>query len=122
MLPPVQEHFYKKKHSSYKILPAYKKGCENKAKETQMELIYPRKHSKIYLPIDIDGSQGKTIFKVAHRKPETTIFWHLDEGFAGETKLYHEIEVFVKPGKHKLTLVDSKGEIVEADFEVIEKR
>ena len=86
-----------------------------------MQLIYPKSITKIYMPIDFDGKPSQTIFRVAHRQAEATIFWHLDNEFVGSTKTFHQIAVQPSVGKHRLTLVDENGNRLEQKFEIVAK-
>ena len=86
-----------------------------------MEIIYPKNNSKIYIPVDLDGNPGSTVFKVAHRHPGTLVYWHLDDRFIGTTSQVHQMALSPARGMHRLTLVDQDGESVSIGFEVISK-
>ena len=86
-----------------------------------MEIIYPKEATKIYIPVDINGKLSRTVFKVAHRKPETTIYWHLNNEFVGSTAQFHNLELQPSPGKHQLTLVDHDGYSLHQQIEIIKK-
>ena len=101
--------------------PPFKPGCSLENAGRQMELIYPQQDAKIYVPLEIDGSRGKTIFTATHRKPGGKIFWHLDDEFVGTTINYHQMALSPAPGKHLLTIVDENGERVCRAFEILEK-
>jgi penicillin-binding protein 1C len=107
-------------------LPPLRADCQGAvvaaAGNRTMQLIYPREATKIYVPTDLDGKLSKTIFQVAHRKPKTTIYWHLDQEFLGETTTFHQFALQPPPGKHILTLVDKDGNRLEQKFEIIRKR
>jgi len=120
VLPPVQEWYYKRAYSDYKDLPHLASNCGEEDQLT-MRLIYPFNSSIIYVPKEIDGSMGKTVFEIAHRDQQTKIFWHLDDTFLGETETFHQLALSPKPGKHTLVLVDEKGERLEHEFEVLAK-
>lgn len=120
VLPPVQEWYYKRAYSDYKDLPPLASNCGEEDQLT-MRLIYPFNSSIIYVPKEIDGSMGKTVFEIAHRDQQTKIFWHLDDTFLGETETFHQLALSPKPGKHTLVLVDVKGERLEYEFEVLAK-
>jgi penicillin-binding protein 1C len=64
---------------------------------------------------------GKTVFKVAHRNPESTIYWHIDDNYIGCTKTIHQMGFTPSPGVHVLTLVDQTGESISRTFTVIGK-
>lgn len=124
VLPPVEEHYYKSKNPNYRPLPPFRADCAAAAAndtERAMQLIYPKKSTRIYVPIGLDGSQSKTVFKAAHRNPETVVYWHLDNEYVGETQHFHELELSPKVGTHVLTLVDELGNRLVREFEVLGK-
>ena len=121
VLPPAQEWYYKSKNSQYKVLPEYRKDCAPSGKNLAMEFIYPKKSTQIYVPIELDGKTGKTIFEVAHRNPETTVYWHLDDEYLGSTRHFHQMAISPTPGKHFITIVDEHGERLELHFEILDK-
>lgn len=121
VLPPTMEYYYKTKNSTYRILPPYRSDCRSSIQpQKSMEVIYPQQNSKIYIPVELDGKPGKTIFHVAHRNPSNTIFWYLDQSYLGATTNFHEIALNPEPGLHKLTITDEGGEQKQVLFEVIE--
>lgn len=121
VLPPAMEFYYRSKHL-YQPLPPFKPGCDN-AEEPghSMELIYPRPNARIYVPLELDGSRGETVFRATHRNREAKIFWHLDNTFVNTTENFHQLAVRPAPGKHTLTLVDESGEQVQVAFEILSK-
>lgn len=121
VLPPVQENYYKSGNPDYRILPDFRADCREKDPTVSMYLIYPRPDAQIYLPVELDGTNGSVVFEAVHRNRDTKIFWHLDENFAGETREIHQMAFQPVPGRHILTLVDEKGETLKAEFEVLEK-
>lgn len=117
VLPPIQEYYYKKRNSSYKVLPPGL-GQENRA----MEFIYPSKrNTHLYVPLELDGTPGKTIFEIAHRRPDTIVFWHLDGEYLGETKTFHQMGVFPGEGEHELVVVDEEGNVLVSRFTVMRR-
>jgi len=86
-----------------------------------MELIYPVQGAKIYVPLEIDGKRGKTIFTAANRRQGSKIFWHLDDEYIGTTINFHQMAVSPSSGKHLLTIVDENGESISREFEILEK-
>jgi penicillin-binding protein 1C len=84
-------------------------------------LIYPKSITKIYVPVDLDGTSSGTIFRVAHRANDIAIYWHLDNTFIGTTKTFHQLAMTPSVGKHKLTLVDENGNRLEQMFEILKK-
>jgi len=121
VLPPAQEWFYKTKNQQYKTLPPYRKDCITLNRSPVMEFIYPKKSTQIYVPIELDGKTGKTVFEVAHRSTNSIVYWHLDDEYLGYTKGSHQMALSPPAGKHLLILLDEQGERVEQYFEVLKK-
>lgn len=108
VLPPLMEYYYKAQNPFYKPLPPFRSDClgEN---NIVMEFIYPKENNTIFLPKDFDGQTNDLILKVAHSKPETLVFWYLDERYLGSTKDIHEFAMQPKQGEHVITVVDAFG-------------
>lgn len=124
VLPPTMEWYYKKKHSDYRPIPTYRADCFNSpdiVRTKSLSLIYPGRHGRIYIPIELDGNRGKTVFKAAHRDHAATVFWHLDNTYLGATNEIHQMPVSASPGKHVITLIDENGEEVSRKFQVLAK-
>ena len=121
VLPPGQEWYYKSKNPEYRVLPPYRTDCGVTNKSAAMEFIYPKRSMKIYVPVELDGKTGKTIFEVAHRSADAVIYWHLDEDYLGSTKGIHQMALSPDAGKHLITLVDQQGERLELYFEIMQK-
>ncbi len=124
VLPALEEFYYKSKHPDYQVLPPYRKDCLDAghlAKNKPMQLIYPKPRAKIYVPKDLDGAQSSTVFKVAHRTPDTKIYWHINDEYAGATETFHQLKLNPEPGEYRLTLVDANGYRLEEQFEILGK-
>ncbi|GAA3593580.1 penicillin-binding protein 1C [Flavivirga amylovorans] len=108
VLPPLMAHYYKTKNPFYKPLPKFRSDClgENTA---SMEFIYPKENNAIFLPKDFDGNTNDLILKIAHSKPESTLFWYLNDTFIGSTKDIHDMAIMPKQGPHIITVVDKFG-------------
>lgn len=119
VLPPVMEWYYKSKNANYKRLPPFSKDCMGTS-ENNMEIIYPKSLSKIFIPKEISGELGQVIFEVAHRNRSTSIFWHIDNEYIGQTTSFNEMAVQPEVGKHKLSLVDENGETLVKWFTIVE--
>lgn len=122
ILPPVQEWFFKNKNPFYKVLPPYRSDCISGLETRSMDMIYPANNSKLYIPVELNGKPGSAVFKLAHRNPQTKVFWHLDNIFVGTTSQYHQMALAPEKGSHILNLVDEKGENLKVNFEIINKR
>ena len=89
-LPPILEYYYAPLHPEYKPLPPFKNNClqEN---EALLSFIYPKRNEEIILPKDFDETINEVVFKLAHRSPETIVYWYLDSEFIGTTQTFHEL-------------------------------
>ncbi len=41
----------------------------------------------------MDGTPGKVVFEIAHRDPQSKIYWHLDEEYIGFTENLFQMEM-----------------------------
>ncbi len=117
-LPPAMAWFYRSRNPFYQNPPPWKCGC-NPPGEKPIQLIWPDKPSKIYIPKEIDGKLGEVIFEAAHQNPGSTIFWYVDDEYQGETSNIHKMGLQPEFGKHQLFLVDSDGNMLELAFEIL---
>ena len=121
ILTPAMEFYYKQKNADYKLLPPFKPGCIFAETGRVMEIIYPQPDARIYIPFEMSGEKGRTVFSAAHRSPTAKIFWSLDDQFVGTTQHFHQIGLNPSPGKHVITLVDENGLSISRQFEILQK-
>lgn len=121
ILSPAMEFYYKQRNIDYKPLPPFKPGCNFAETGKLIEIIYPQPDAKIYVPLEINGERGRTIFTAAHRRAGAKIFWSIDDAFVGSTQNFHQFALNPSTGKHILTLVDENGISVSREFEILEK-
>jgi len=107
-LPPLMEFYYKRTHPIYRPLPPFRNDCRS-ANASLMEFIYPKNGSRISLTKNFEGKKNEVVLKLAHTKPETEVYWYLDDRFISRTKDFHEIGLIPDLGKHKITVVDALG-------------
>ena len=73
ILPPSMEWYYRQHHPEYKpYIPEKKEG------NSLMEFIYPEEGATITIPRQLDGSIAGVTFNLAHRTPDSVVYWHLD--------------------------------------------
>lgn len=120
VLPPIIASYYKTKHPNFKPLPPYRTDCEAE-EDNPIAMIYPKKESRIYVPLTFDEEKGKTIFEATHREDNAVLYWHLDEYYLGETRGIHQQICVPKPGEHTLTIIDHSGRSVTRKFSVVGK-
>ena len=121
VLPLITEKYYKSNHPDYKLLPDFKPDCQAKLTDNAIAVLYPKPNSRIYVPVEIDGTMGRTVFEATHKNSGIKIYWHLDDEYIGETKEIHQLQLNPPPGKHKLMLIDENGISVSLMFEVLGK-
>jgi len=126
VLPPVEEFYFKNKHPEYVPPPPFRADCLGAAQAAQsrspMQLIYPKNAARIYVPVELNGQLGSTVFQVAHRSPSAEVHWHLDGAYLGSTKTFHQMALQPPAGEHHLALVDKDGYRLEFRFEVMGKK
>lgn len=116
-LPPLMEFYYKRTHPLYKPLPPFRNDCIS-TNEPPMEFIYPKNGSRITLTKNFEGAKNELVLKLAHAKPETEVYWYLDETFLQQTKNFHEIGILPSEGKHRITVVDALGNEVSVTITI----
>lgn len=118
VLPPSQEWYYKQNHPSYRTLPPFSPECISGSSGAVMQFIYPYPNSVIHIAKQLDGSEGKVIFEIAHRNSSAKVYWHIDDQYLGETEIIHKIEAHPANGEHVLTAVDNLGNTIKIKFGV----
>lgn len=119
VLPPAVEYYYKASHPNYKTLPPFRNDCNDGNAKQVMDLIYPKKSNRLFIPVELDGNTGKAIFEVAHKYAQAKVFWYLDETYIGTTQRFHQMQIAPKAGKHALTVTDENGNSLHVNFEIL---
>ncbi|GHU61079.1 hypothetical protein FACS1894121_1930 [Bacteroidia bacterium] len=83
-----------------------------------MEMIYPRRGTKVFIPRDFGGEKGRVVFDLAHHEPQTEVFWHIDDNYMGMTKDVHQLAFDIPRGWHELHIFDSDGNTLRQRFRV----
>ncbi len=117
VLPPGEEWFYSRHRADHRPLPPWAPGCD--VDEDGLTVLSPREGAEVFLPRELDGSDGRVVFEAAHRDRTEAIHWHLDAEFVGTTTAIHQLALSPPPGPHTLTLVDGQGGRVQRHFEVL---
>ena len=112
VLPPAMEWYYKPHHPEYS--GAVRKASARKA----MAFIYPGPGTTLSLPRQMSGEVEGAVFRVAHYRPDATLWWHLDQTYVGETHLIHELRLAPAKGQHALTVVDDEGNSATVVFKL----
>ena len=77
-------------------MPPFSPECVLVGSGQPMQFIYPYYNATIKLTKQLDGSQGKTIFELAHQDPSTVVYWHLNNDYVDETSVVKSIFSFSK--------------------------
>lgn len=119
-LPARQAYYYRHRHPDYRPLPPLHSDCgtDPAANSSPMQFIYPYENGVLSPVKNWKGETEPIFFELAHQDAQTTVFWHLDQKYLGETKIFHNLSVEVKPGRHLLTVVDKAGNRLERRFQV----
>jgi len=118
ILPPVMEWYYKSKNPLYKPLPPFREDCLQNVYREPMEFIYPASNTRLYLPLELDGTLGSIVLEVAHHDPDAIIYWHLNNEYIGLTKHLHQLAIQPEAGTHLITIVDNKGNTISKRIEI----
>lgn len=119
VLPPSQEFYYRRNHADYRDLPPYRRDCERSHGGEPMEFLYPNAAGRIYIPVELDGNKGRTVFEAVHRDRDARLYWHLDGRYIGTTDTFHQMSLDIAPGSHLVTIVDGDGNRLSRSFEVL---
>ncbi len=120
VLPPSLELWYKKSNINYKVLPEFV-SWHNSMQADELSVIFPEPYALVIIPVEIDGTQGSMVMQAASRSKQSTIFWDVDGNFLGTTNGVHELKITPKPGRHKITITDEKGNSAVRVFEVVDE-
>jgi penicillin-binding protein 1C len=118
VLPPIMESYYKNSHINYHVLPPFRPDCAP-SQQKNMDFIYPKSNSKIYLTKNFSGKTQSVVLKVAHSNPSAKLFWYLDNHYLGQTESFHEMQILPKTGKHFITVTDDDGTEIRRNIEII---
>ena len=118
VLPPAMEWYYERTNLAYRRLPPWAEGCEDLS-ELAIEFLAPARDSSIYVPVELDGSPGQTVFTAVHRDAGARLYWHLDGDYLGSTVGEHKMPARPEPGIHTLIVVDDAGMQARRSFQVL---
>ncbi|MDR1595299.1 MAG: penicillin-binding protein 1C [Prevotellaceae bacterium] len=107
-LPPAQEWYYRRHHADYRPLPPIYPRCSID-EASPMQMIYPTYGISVVVTKQLSGEKGKIVMQAAHNRTKSTIFWHIDEQYIGETHDNHQLAYLPTSGNHIITLIDDEG-------------
>ena len=83
------------------------------------DIVYPNRLTRINIPVEQDGKNGRVVFEAAHNSNDAIVHWHLDDSYIGSTTGTHKKGLTAHIGEHVLTLVDQNGNEVTRVFTVV---
>ncbi|MDR1170123.1 MAG: penicillin-binding protein 1C [Prevotellaceae bacterium] len=117
VLPPAQEWYYRKHHADYRPLPPIYPHCSID-ESSPMQMIYPTYGISVVVTKQLGGEKGKIVLQAAHNRANSTIYWHIDEQYIGETRDNHQMAFLPTAGNHTITLIDDQGYSLTMPFVV----
>jgi penicillin-binding protein 1C len=120
VLSPAEEWYYRRWNLDYKPLPPEENTASGVSGGNNLALFNPEPGAQVYVPRELDGSEGRIVFSAAHRSETGIIYWHLDGSYLGSTETFHEMEARPPPGAHTLTLIDGEGNTLTRRFTVLD--
>lgn len=120
VLPPTIEYYYRQKHPEYRQLPPFMADCMPEIFKS-LDIIYPDEGARIFIPVELSGTSGETVFKATCRNSADKLFWHIDNNFVGATENFHQMAIHPAPGPHTVTVVNLEGNSVTRNFVVVGK-
>jgi penicillin-binding protein 1C len=120
-LPPVEEYYYRGRHPEYRALPPWRSDCRGPETEGDGPIawVYPHARTRLYIPLELDGVKGRTVFEAAHERGDAVLHWHLDGRYVGTTQALHQRAFDLEAGRHSVTVVDDLGNQATRGFEVL---
>lgn len=118
---PMVAQYFQKKHPSYHRLPHFFEGCRDDSYHT-IDFIYPKKESKIYIPVNMKGEYEKIVSEVSLADNTQKLYWYLDEVYYGQTVDFHQMEMTPEEGKHTITVVNEEGQKKTITFNVFKRK
>ena len=116
ILPPTMAYFYRKSHSDYQDVPAYRGDCAPQQQQKKIEFIYPKHGDRIYLTKNFYSQLQPFIAKASTSSANKTLFWYLNEQYVGSTKQFHEMAIQGQTGINYLSITDEEGHSQTIEF------
>ncbi|HRZ90465.1 MAG TPA: penicillin-binding transpeptidase domain-containing protein, partial [Spirochaetia bacterium] len=102
VLPPALEWYFRAGHPAYRPLPPVLPGCGT-VEDIPVTVLVPEEGARLFIPVELDGTPGRAVFRAVHRDPRARLFWHLDGEYLGETSgPEHRLEVRPARGRSVL--------------------
>ncbi|MDE7074655.1 MAG: penicillin-binding protein 1C, partial [Odoribacter sp.] len=77
--------------------------------------------TRVFIPKDFDGEPQRVVLEAVHRQPSAGVYWYVDDRYIGVTNGVHQMEALLEEGRHRLTLMDEEGNVLQQTFRVVGK-
>jgi len=114
--PPDVVQYLREKGQVLETIPPHCPSCSSRQDNDWMEIVYPQENATLYIPREVDGRLQRIVLRVAHRRPESMLYWYLDDRYVGTTRIRHNQSVTLEKGHHRLEVVDDRGARSAAGF------
>ncbi len=109
VFPSDVNYYLRKRGKVVEVFPPHNPACGTQNDTDPIDILYPVKMTKIWLPRDYNGKVQKLIIRVAHNRTDKKIFWYVDDSYLGITKHTNEKAVTLNKGWHNLYVIDEDG-------------
>jgi len=107
--PPEAVQYLRERGQMISALPSHKPDCPSHTDNLALQIVYPQENSRLWVPRDFDGNLQKVTMRAAHREKDRTIFWYLDESYAGSSNKITTKALQLTKGWHVLEIIDEVG-------------
>ena len=121
IVPPRAREILEQSGRKMDCIPQHATHCPLARDKNRFELIYPTPGIKVLIPRDWGGEYEKVVFTATHQRPETHLFWYLNDSFIGETVDHHQLARDLEPGEYRLVVQDEEGFTREVQFKAYKK-
>jgi penicillin-binding protein 1C len=122
LLPPAAAYYYSRSHPTYRTAPPFHPDCPDEIANSaspQLQLIYPAKDTRIFVPRELNGEKSHAVFRAAQSSSSAPLYWYMDDRFLGTTQEFHTMDFQPDVGIHRVIVVDDQGHRIERMFEVV---
>jgi penicillin-binding protein 1C len=98
--------------------PQHNPACPALSGDSPVDIVYPVRHARLFVPRDLDGSYQSVTLRAAHSASDATLYWYLDGAFLGTTLGDHVMPAGLARGAHVLQVIDHAGHAAQVPFNV----
>jgi len=119
VLPPEVAQFMRNRGIYYSPLPPHLPDCPATPADPSLRFVYPEPRARVMIPRDFKGVRQRITVTVAHRIPESRVFWYIDGEYRGTTRGTHKMALELAPGRHRIMVIDDEGNSLERSLTVV---